>query len=88
MAKHIYIIDTCVLLHDPYSLYKFADNDIYLPLAVIDDLDDMKTKRDIIGWSAREVFRHLEAFTLQDKMVDCLFTIQSLLYKKTKDLTL
>ena len=68
MAKHIYIIDTCVLLHDPYSLYKFAENDIYLPLAVIDDLDDMKTKRDIIGWSAREVFRHLEAFTLQDLM--------------------
>ena len=46
MAKHIYIIDTCVLLHDPLALYKFADNDIYIPLAVIDDMDDiMKYKK-------------------------------------------
>lgn len=66
MAKHIYIIDTCVLLHDPFALYKFKENDIYIPLAVIDDLDDIKTKRDNIGFAAREVFRQLENYTLQD----------------------
>lgn len=66
MAKHIYILDTCVLLHDPLALYKFADNDIYIPLAVIDDLDDIKTRRESVGWSAREVFRNLENYTLQD----------------------
>ena len=66
MAKHIYIIDTCVLLHDPLALYKFKENDIYIPLAVIDDLDDIKTKRDNIGFAAREVFRQLENYTLQD----------------------
>ena len=46
MAKHTYIIDTCVLLHDPLALYKFGENDIYVPLAVIDDLDDIKTRRE------------------------------------------
>jgi len=66
LAKHIYIIDTCVLLHDPLALYKFKENDIYIPLAVIDDLDDIKTKRDNIGFAAREVFRQLENYTLQD----------------------
>ena len=66
MAKHIYIIDTCVLLHDPLALYKFGDNDIYIPLAVIDDLDDIKTRRESVGWSAREVFRNLENYTLTD----------------------
>ena len=66
MAKHIYIIDTCVLLHDPLALYKFGENDIYIPLAVIDDLDDIKTRKENVGWSAREVFRQLENFTLQD----------------------
>ena len=60
LAKHIYIIDTCVLLHDPLALYKFGDNDIYVPLAVIDDLDDIKTRKESVGWSAREVFRNLE----------------------------
>ena len=68
MAKHIYIIDTCVLLHDPLALYKFGENDIYIPLAVIDDLDDIKTRKENVGWSAREVFRQLENFTLQDLM--------------------
>jgi PhoH-like ATPase len=46
LAKHIYIIDTCVLLHDPLALYKFGENDIYIPLAVIDDMDDIKTKKE------------------------------------------
>ena len=66
MAKHIYIIDTCVLLHDPLALYKFGENDIYIPLAVIDDLDDIKTRKESVGWSARQVFRNLENFTLLD----------------------
>ena len=66
LAKHLYIIDTCVLLHDPFAIYKFAENDIYIPLAVIDDLDDIKTRKDNVAWSAREVFRQLENFTLQD----------------------
>jgi PhoH-like ATPase len=66
LAKHIYIIDTCVLLHDPLALYKFDDNDIYIPLAVIDDLDDIKTRKENVGWSARQVFRNLEHYSLQD----------------------
>jgi PhoH-like ATPase len=66
LAKHIYIIDTCVLLHDPLALYKFGDNDIYIPLAVIDDLDDIKTRKENVGWSARQVFRNLEHYSLQD----------------------
>jgi PhoH-like ATPase len=66
LAKHIYIIDTCVFLHDPLAIYKFNDNDIYIPLAVIDDLDDIKTRKENVGWAAREVFRNLEHFTLQD----------------------
>jgi PhoH-like ATPase len=66
LAKHIYIIDTCVLLHDPLALYKFNDNDIYIPLAVIDDLDDIKTRKENVGWSARQVFRNLENYSLQD----------------------
>lgn len=67
--KHIYVIDTCVVLHDPMALYKFGENDIYLPLAVIDDLDDIKTRPGNISWSAREVFRILDKIDLKT-MVD------------------
>ena len=66
MPKHIYVIDTCVLLHDPHAIYKFEDNDIYIPLAVIDDLDELKTKRESVGWAAREVLRQLNKFSIND----------------------
>jgi PhoH-like ATPase len=67
--RHIFVIDTCVVLHDPLALYKFGDHDIYLPLAVIDDLDDIKTRPGNISWSAREVFRILDKIDLKT-MVD------------------
>ena len=66
MAKHVYIIDTCVLIHDPYAIFKFQDNDVYLPLACLDDLDNLKTSKESVGWSAREVFRVLEKFDLEE----------------------
>lgn len=66
MSKSIYVLDTCVLLHDPHSIYKFEEHDVYIPLAVIDDLDDIKVKRESVGWAAREVFRQLEKFAIND----------------------
>lgn len=66
MAKNIYVLDTCVLLHDPQAIYKFAEHDIYIPLAVIDDLDEIKTRRESVGWSAREVFRILDGFNIKE----------------------
>jgi len=66
MAKHIYIVDTCVLIHDPYAIFKFQENDVYLPLACLDDLDNLKTSKESVGWSAREVFRVLEKFDLEE----------------------
>ena len=68
-AKQIYVIDTCVVLHDPTALFKFKEHDIYLPLAVIDDLDDIKARPGNISWSAREVFRFLDKLDLK-LMVD------------------
>lgn len=64
-SKNIYVIDTCVLLHDPECIYKFEEHDIYIPLACIDDLDELKTKRESVGWNAREVFRNLDQFDIQ-----------------------
>ena len=47
------------------AVYKFGEHDIYLPLAVIDDLDDIKTRPGNIAWSAREVFRILDKLDLK-----------------------
>ena len=62
----IYVLDTCVLLHEPNALFKFKEHEIYIPLAVIDELDDIKTRKESVGWAAREVFRLLDGYTLGD----------------------
>ncbi|MCK9375620.1 MAG: PhoH family protein [Syntrophobacterales bacterium] len=58
--KKTYILDTNVLLHDPESLFSFEDNDIVLPLSVVEELDRIKRRGDEVGRNAREVSRKLD----------------------------
>ena len=58
--KKIFVLDTNVLLHDSQAIFRFEDNDIILPMAVIEELDRFKKQPDSIGRSAREVSRILD----------------------------
>lgn len=60
--KKTYILDTNILLDDPLSLTSFDDNDIVLPLVVIEELDRHKDRTDAAGTNAREVSRKLDAY--------------------------
>jgi PhoH-like ATPase len=64
MAK-IYVLDTNVLLHDPESLFSFDDNQIILPLSVIEELDHIKRRPDDVGRNAREASRKLDGLRMQ-----------------------
>jgi PhoH-like ATPase len=55
-----FVLDTNVLLHNPQSLFAFQDNDLVLPLAVIEEIDDQKKRHDEVGRNAREVSRLLD----------------------------
>lgn len=55
-----YVLDTNVLLHDPRALYVFQENNVVLPLAVIEEIDDLKRRQDEIGRNARMVSRELD----------------------------
>jgi PhoH-like ATPase len=61
LARNIYVLDTCVLVHDPNAIFKFAEHDVYIPLTVIDELDKFKDEVGRRGWSAREFFRIYDA---------------------------
>ncbi len=65
MAKKNFVLDTNVLLHDPKALEKFEDNDIYLPIVVIEEIDKFKKNMNEIGRNARYVARFLDS--LRDK---------------------
>ena len=41
-SKRIYVLDTNVLMHDPTALFKFEEHDVYLPMQVMEELDNGK----------------------------------------------
>jgi PhoH-like ATPase len=55
-----YILDTNILLHDPESIFAFEDNEVVIPLLVIEELDDHKRRPDEVGRNARVVARKLD----------------------------
>ncbi len=58
--RKTYVLDTCVLLADPYSLLQFEEHNVVLPLVVIEELDRHKTRMDEVGANARSTIRLLE----------------------------
>lgn len=58
--KKIFVLDTNVLLNNPHAIYSFEDNDVVIPLAVLEEIDDLKTKSSDLGYNARESSRILE----------------------------
>lgn len=57
--KKTFILDTNVLLSDSECLRSFQDNDVVLPLIVVEELDRFKDKQDDVGKHAREISRQL-----------------------------
>jgi PhoH-like ATPase len=60
-----YILDTCVLLHDPDSINSFQENNVYLPLVVISELDKFKKEENEKGRNARQVTRIIDELRLR-----------------------
>jgi len=60
--KKIYVLDTNVLLYDPRALSKFEDNDIIVPITVIEEIDRFKKDMNETGRNARQVSRLMDAF--------------------------
>ncbi|MBA3930591.1 MAG: phosphate starvation-inducible protein PhoH, partial [Xanthomonas sp.] len=58
-SKRIYVLDTNVLMHDPTALFKFEEHDVYLPMQVIEELDNGKKGTSEASRNARQVSRFL-----------------------------
>lgn len=59
--KKNYVLDTNVLLHDPYAINKFEDNDVIVPIYVLEEVDKFKRDSSERGRNAREVARVFDA---------------------------
>ena len=61
MTRKILVLDTSVLLYDKESIHSFPENDVVIPLVVLDELDRFKEKPGTLGESARYVNRYLDS---------------------------
>ena len=60
MAKKTYVIDTSVFLSDANALYRFKNNDIVIPIKVLEEIDKHKKRQDSVGFNARLIIKHLD----------------------------
>jgi PhoH-like ATPase len=60
-ATKIFVLDTNVLMHDPTSLFRFEEHDVYLPMMTLEELDNHKKGMSEVARNARQVSRTLDA---------------------------
>jgi PhoH-like ATPase len=66
--KKLFILDTNVILHDYNCLLSFHDNDIVVPISVLEEIDNFKRGQDQINYNARQFIRILDELS-GDKLV-------------------
>ena len=64
----LFVLDTNVLMHDPMSLFRFEEHDIYLPMITLEELDGHKKGMSEVSRNVRQVSRELDALAGDDKL--------------------
>ncbi|WP_320534622.1 PhoH family protein [Robbsia andropogonis] len=62
----LFVLDTNVLLHDPSSLFRFEEHDVYLPMMTLEELDNNKKGMSEVARNARQVSRILDGLVAGD----------------------
>jgi PhoH-like ATPase len=57
----LFVLDTNVLMHDPMSLFRFEEHDVFLPMITLEELDNHKKGMSEVARNARQVSRDLDA---------------------------
>ncbi|MEE3848927.1 PhoH family protein [Gordonia sp. LSe1-13] len=74
MTTRTYVLDTSVLLSDPWAVTRFAEHHVVLPLVVISELEGKRHHHEL-GWFAREALRLLDDLRLEHGRLDVPFPI-------------
>ncbi|HEY9445983.1 MAG TPA: PhoH family protein, partial [Burkholderiales bacterium] len=59
-ATRLFVLDTNVLMHDPTSLFRFEEHDLYIPMATLEELDNHKKGMSEVSRNARQASRYLD----------------------------
>lgn len=69
-VRRLFVLDTNVLLHDPSSLFRFEEHDVYLPMMTLEELDHQKKGMSEVARNARQVSRSLDALVAESDNLD------------------
>ena len=67
--KKIFVLDTNVILHDSSCIYQFEENDVVIPITVLEELDQFKKGNETLNYHARQFVRSLDSLS-GDKLFD------------------
>jgi PhoH-like ATPase len=70
IMQKTYVLDTNILIQAPYALQSFEDNPIVLPIAVLEELDALKTSDGERGANARQAIRYLESLRTRGNLLE------------------
>ncbi len=59
-GRHLMILDTNVLMHDPACLFRFQEHDVFIPMIVLEELDNNKRGHSEVARNARQASRFME----------------------------
>ncbi len=68
--KKTFVLDTNVILHDPQALFSFEDNDLIIPMTVIEEIDRFKKELSETGRNARQFSRIMDGLRIRAKLID------------------
>lgn len=57
--KALYVLDTNILLHDPFALFKFEEHDVFIPMVTVEEMDNKKSGTADINRNARQATRSI-----------------------------
>ena len=66
----LFVLDTNVLMHDPTSLFRFEEHDVFLPMVVLEELDDHKKGMSEVSRNARQASRFLDEIVSQPGQIE------------------
>src|SRR5579859_2511325 len=73
----LFVLDTNVLMHDPTSLFRFEEHDVFLPMVVLEELDDHKKGMSEVARNARQASRFLDEIVNQEGDIEKGYSLKA-----------
>jgi PhoH-like ATPase len=72
----LFVLDTNVLMHDPTSLFRFEEHDVFLPMVTLEELDDNKKGMSEVARNARQASRFLDEIVRQEGDIEAGYSLK------------